>query len=237
MNFSACEKRKLLSSYLSGSGIEIGPLHSAWPVRNVHVDYVDRYTRSQLIAQYPELNASDIAPTDKIDDGRYLKTFEKSSLDFIISSHVFEHCSDPIGTLKRWHEVTKLGGMILMAVPDKDYTFDKKRPLTEPKDLLEIHNGSKEVLKKLIKEHFELSENEPERDASEIAILAEKCIEEDFHIHFPVWNAFSFLDFICFFNYEYQIDYPSKLPFKVEAFFANGFEFLIALRVQNELRR
>jgi SAM-dependent methyltransferase len=238
MNFSECPKRKYLAKeFLRNDGIEIGPLHSAWPVDNVRVQYVDRYSRSELIQQYPELNASQIAMTDVIDDGRYLYKFADNSVGFIINSHVLEHCSNPIAALHRWHQVIRPGGILLMAIPDGDHTFDKKRPLTTPYEFLLIDKGNQTVLEQLIREHFTLSENEPERTTEEVEDLVSKCIAEDFHIHFPVWNGNTFLAFVSVVNEEFGNREKGLQPFKVECFMSNGFEFLIALRVQHEFKR
>lgn len=58
---------------------------------------------------------------DILDDGRYLKTIASTSIDYILSSHVFEHLNqEPIETLKRWFEVLKPNGVILIIMPDKN---------------------------------------------------------------------------------------------------------------------
>lgn len=53
-------------------------------------------------------------------DGRTLIGISDRSINYIISTHVFEHINqDPILTLKRWYEVLKPGGFILIIMPDK----------------------------------------------------------------------------------------------------------------------
>jgi SAM-dependent methyltransferase len=64
---------------------------------------------------------------------------EDASLDFIFSSHVFEHLANPLGHLEHWYTKLRQGGVIVGIVPDvggsKDYVFEPC-PLT---GLLEEH--------------------------------------------------------------------------------------------------
>lgn len=51
--------------------------------------------------------------------------------DFIVTSHAIEHFANPIHTLKLWEQhVLKPGGYVLSIIPDYQYCFDRKRPLT-----------------------------------------------------------------------------------------------------------
>jgi predicted SAM-dependent methyltransferase len=51
--------------------------------------------------------------------------------DFVVTSHAIEHFANPIKTLKLWEKyILKPGGYILSIVPDYEYCFDRKRPLT-----------------------------------------------------------------------------------------------------------
>lgn len=47
-----------------------------------------------------------------------LKEFEDNSVDFIISRHSLEHLIDPVKALKEWHRVLKLGGKMIIVLPD-----------------------------------------------------------------------------------------------------------------------
>jgi SAM-dependent methyltransferase len=53
---------------------------------------------------------------------------EDESLDFIFSSHVFEHLANPLGHLEHWYTKLRHGGVIVGIVPDvggsKDYVFE-----------------------------------------------------------------------------------------------------------------
>ena len=67
--------------------------------------------------------------------------FKDNSLNFVLSSHVFEHFFDPIKTLKEWQRVVKPGGYIFMIIPHKERTFDSPRERTTLDELIKRHNG------------------------------------------------------------------------------------------------
>ncbi len=65
-----------------------------------------------------------------IADATDLSEIPDNSYDFILSSHSLEHIANPFKALKEWLRVLKKGGLILIIVPDRNYTFDNKRPVT-----------------------------------------------------------------------------------------------------------
>jgi len=50
--------------------------------------------------------------------------------DFLLSSHSLEHHANVIKTLREWKRVVKPGGLLLIVVPEKKYTFDHRRDYT-----------------------------------------------------------------------------------------------------------
>lgn len=50
--------------------------------------------------------------------------------DFVMASHVLEHIANPLRALQEFKRVLKPGGVVLILVPDKRYTFDHRRPFT-----------------------------------------------------------------------------------------------------------
>lgn len=57
--------------------------------------------------------------------------------DFIVTSHAIEHFANPIKTLKSWEKyVLNPGGYILSIIPDREFCFDRKRPLTKIEHLI-----------------------------------------------------------------------------------------------------
>lgn len=58
-------------------------------------------------------------PWDKADgDAQTLPGLEPESFDFVHASHVLEHMQDTLGAIRRWIEVCKSGGHLIIAVPD-----------------------------------------------------------------------------------------------------------------------
>jgi SAM-dependent methyltransferase len=119
----------LAHKYLDGlNGIEIGAsAHNPFGIKGcINVDYTrdeTPFTQEQLRLCGEVAKVHVTAVADKL-------PFESGSLDFVLSSHVLEHCWDPVGTLDEWMRVVKHGGYIFMVIPHKDRTFDKDRPRT-----------------------------------------------------------------------------------------------------------
>jgi SAM-dependent methyltransferase len=125
-------RKPLALRFIRGKGIEIGALHRPlWVPPAANVSYVDRLTDEGLRNHYPELKDLSFVKVDIVDDGETLSKFEASSQDFIIANHFLEHTQDPIGTMRRFLEVLRPGGILFVAVPDKRFTFDKQRPETD----------------------------------------------------------------------------------------------------------
>lgn len=61
---------------------------------------------------------------------------DSQSYDYILSSHQLEHSANPIQVLKEFHRVLVPHGNLLVIVPDKMYTFDRRRPFTELSHLM-----------------------------------------------------------------------------------------------------
>lgn len=66
-----------------------------------------------------------------------LETIPSENYDFLIASHCLEHCANTLKTVKEWLRVVKKGGVLLLILPDKRYTFDQNRPITTFEHLLD----------------------------------------------------------------------------------------------------
>jgi SAM-dependent methyltransferase len=102
---------------LPGRGVEIGA-HGR-PIPGIQPWYVDRFREF----------AAEKCLADVLSDGGVLP-FRDSSLDYVASSHLLEHLSDPAGAIVEWYRVVKPGGIIYMIVPDHRLTFDRPRKRT-----------------------------------------------------------------------------------------------------------
>lgn len=130
----------------SGLGLEIGPSYNPLlPKRKGHnVEILDHLDQDGLKARYsgaPGVDLSAIEPVDFVSRGKTI--FEAVGLenryDFIVASHVIEHTIDLIGFLKDCERLLKPAGVLVLAVPDKRFSFDVLRPLTSTGDVLWAH--------------------------------------------------------------------------------------------------
>lgn len=99
----------------SNSTIWEGQIHNSKPVF-----YYQNKNGKRLISEASELNF----PINK-------------PYDFIISSNCLEHVANPIKALKRWKEVLKKDGKMMLILPNKDFSFDRYRPHTTIEHLIE----------------------------------------------------------------------------------------------------
>jgi SAM-dependent methyltransferase len=111
-----------------GSGIEIGgSAHNPFGLDARNVDYtadMDTVYKLAEVEMCGEALAVDIvAQGDALPLGN-------GSVDFVVSSHVLEHFTNPLKALREWDRVVRVGGVIFAIVPHRDRTFDAGRERT-----------------------------------------------------------------------------------------------------------
>ena len=131
----------LAHALLDGTyGIEIGgSAHNAFNIpycRNV--DYTD--DMNTVFKQEETKLCGQAMPVDFVAPAWDLP-FEDESQDYVLSSHVIEHCFDPLSTIEEWFRVLAPGGFIFMIVPHKERTFDSERPRTTYDELKQRQSG------------------------------------------------------------------------------------------------
>jgi SAM-dependent methyltransferase len=180
-------RRALSLRFIRGKGVEIGALHRPlWVPRGAQVFYVDRLTNDELRGHYPELTHLPFVKVDIIDDGETLSRFESSSQDFIIANHFLEHTQDPIGTMRRFLDVLRPGGIIYLAVPDKRFTFDQHRPETDFAHVLrDYREGPQWSHDDHVREFASLVMGQS-AEQLEAAVAGLKAT--NYSIHFHVWS-------------------------------------------------
>jgi SAM-dependent methyltransferase len=63
-------------------------------------------------------------------EGSSLASIDNERYDFVMSSHVIEHIANPLKAIWEWKRVVRTGGILLIVSPQKEKTFDHKRPIT-----------------------------------------------------------------------------------------------------------
>lgn len=188
-------RNRLAQKYLRGSGIEIGALHLPLAIpEGATVRYVDRTPSDRLRNIYPELNIFRLTPVDIIDNGEALETIAPASQDFIIANHFIEHCENPIKTIMIHSSRLKPGGILYLAVPDRDKTFDRRRPITPLEHVIkDFQSGPEWSHFEHYREWARLVENVQEES---VEARAQQLIKMRYSIHYHVWRWTDFNDLL-----------------------------------------
>ena len=126
------------------SGLEIGALAS--PMLRppaARVKFADHADTASLRAKYagdPGVALDDIVQVDAVwGDNTLAQCFPGERFDFVIASHVIEHVPDMIGWLGEVADVLAPDGRLILAIPDRRYTYDLMRRETTMTDLVDAH--------------------------------------------------------------------------------------------------
>ena len=211
--------------YLTGTGIEVGALHS--PLRlpaGVTAKYVDFEPSADLDAHYPELSHLTITRPDIISDLETLRGIEDNSQDFVVANHVLEHCEDPIKAIKSVARVLRAGGIAYLAIPDKRFTFDKEREITTLAHLIRDHEQGPDVS---LREHYEdWCRHIDKLAGQELSHKVELLLASRGNVHFHVWE---YPDMMEFFHY---LTREAGVSLDIEMSFLTGNEVIWILRRQ-----
>ncbi len=214
-------RNDLAERYLHGEGIEIGALHKPLPLpRDAHARYVDRMSADDLRRHYPELAGWKLIDPDIVDDGEKLTKLDADSVDFVIANHFIEHTEDPIAAIAAHLRVLRPGGVLFMAAPDKQHTFDRERAVTTIDHMARDHREGPETSRA---EHYEDWSRHVDK-ADDVEGHARDLLDQSYSIHFHVFTLDSFQELL-----EHARS-AEGLPFTVEEALQNGEEFVVVLR-------
>lgn len=192
--------RDIAYAMLSGRGLEVGALNfpAAVPAGCV-MEYCDAHTKEESAALFPEVVSGPLVTVNHIVDldTESLSGIPACPYDFVIMNHVIEHVACPIAVVEQLFSVLKDDGVLVISAPDKEFCFDKSRPLTTFDHLLdEYHRGVNQVddehyLDFIRHIHPEIFYSEDSAAISNLLKLARFRRE---HAH--VWDSPSFLEFL-----------------------------------------
>jgi hypothetical protein len=77
--------------------------------------------------------------TQYIRDAVDLVGIRSSRYDFILSAYMIQHSANPLRALHEWMRILREGGSMILLVPHKERTFDRRRPLTSLEHLIDDH--------------------------------------------------------------------------------------------------
>lgn len=133
---------------LSGKGLEIGALNEpAVLPEGASVQYLDALTETQAAALFAEIPGGRFVKVGFIGDldNDGLGQFMDGQFDFIVMNHVLEHVANPVKAVREVFRICRKGGIVVIAIPDKDYTFDRGRELTTWEHLWSDYEGDVRV--------------------------------------------------------------------------------------------
>jgi SAM-dependent methyltransferase len=96
------------------------------------VDQADRVVDLNAIRDHH----SQTTKVDIVGDATDMTPFANERFDFVCSSHLLEHLSDPLRAIEKWKSVLRPGGVIYCGVPNRFTIFDHRRRATSLEHLL-----------------------------------------------------------------------------------------------------
>jgi SAM-dependent methyltransferase len=149
----------------AGTGLEIGPLYDPVVYRDeADVRYVDVHPGpilKEYYANHPGVPVDDIIDPDFTligpEGARTLPQAvgAQSRFAWVVASHVIEHVPDLIGWLAEVAEILDDDGRLILAIPDRRYSFDAARDATTVGEmLLAREHGDKTPSVRAVYDHY-----------------------------------------------------------------------------------
>jgi len=199
-------ENRYLARQLHGRGMEVGALWRRFPVpRHARVWYVDRLSHDGLEQHYPELKDS-ILKIDLMGEAVQLPV-RPASLDFLIASHVLEHLPFPLLALQSWYEALAPGGVLLLKVPDKRFTFDIHRARTPLAHLLAEHDNPKQFDSHAHYADWVENVGGKNPTAPDFETEVQNLMDRDYSIHFHVWTDEDVQEMIDFTRQKWRLNW------------------------------
>lgn len=179
-------RARLARKYLRGSGIEFGALNARLDVpESVKVTYADVDGSEGLAAAATQMYGHVTAPSI-IADIQTMDAIGDASLDFVIANQVIEHVENPLRALRTISRVLRPGGIGFITLPDRRFTFDRRRSVTPLSHLIKDDVDGPEWGRK---EHYDDWVHHAEGlDGRARDERVAQMLSENANIHFHVWD-------------------------------------------------
>ncbi len=221
------QKRELISiskSFNNQSGIEIGGPSSFFKLKGPLPIYLNaknidgvNFSNStiwegELLQGNTYTYYEDKIGKQYIAEGDNLSFIDNNCYDFLLSCHSLEHIANPLKALNEWNRVLIPKGKLVLILPNKECTFDRKRPITSFEHLIE---DLKNNIDESDSTHFEEIVNMHDLDLDSIKSKQElkKRILDNFtfrsaHHHVFDFNLIDQMLKYAGFKVEFQKTYP-----------------------------
>lgn len=127
-----------------------------------------------------------------ITEATAMEAVPSKAYDFVLSSHMLEHCANPIRALSEWKRLTKDDGILVLLLPEKSHTFDRRRPVTTMAHLIDDFNaGTAEDDLTHLPEILALHDLKRDPEAGDMASFTSrsKCNLENRCLHHHVFDT------------------------------------------------
>jgi SAM-dependent methyltransferase len=121
--------------------LELGPLDNPTFLRvDGDISYFDIASLEDLKVRHPQRAVDHMVSVDYVlPEGGTILDAVNRRFDLVVANHVIEHAPDLLGWLNQMAELTTDDGCLFLSVPDKRYTFDFHRQLSDAVDVIRAH--------------------------------------------------------------------------------------------------
>ena len=217
------QRASIAAMFLSGEGLEIGAFTQPTDLpRETSVSFYDKFPAEVVRGYYDEHWGRPLCEPHFHGNAEHLEGIDgKNRFDFVIANHVIEHFEDPIAFFKSLARVLRAGGRAMVTAPNKRESFDSARDLTTFDHILRDHlAGPKQSRLGHYQDWVAKVDN---LQGEQAAARVRKLDEEDFSIHYHVWDETTFVEFVA------QAIRVVGLPFKLILVFDHVGEIIVIL--------
>jgi SAM-dependent methyltransferase len=160
-------------------------------------------------------------------DATDMKIVPSGKYDFVIASHVLEHIANPIKALRECMRVVKENGIVILVIPQKERTFDHKRPVTTLEHLIQDDkNNTPENDLTHLPEILELHDLKRDSVSKDRTYFEKKCKENAIHryMHQHVFDKQLAVDLVSYMGLQ-VLSVEIKRPYHI---------FLIAQKMDSD---
>tara|TARA_Y100000022_G_scaffold185488_1_gene181330 strand:+ start:567 stop:1373 length:807 start_codon:yes stop_codon:yes gene_type:complete len=143
-------QRKIIANLCRGDCIEIGALSSpGWFPFATSIKYADIHKSNEAKEALEKIGYFGYHQRKFVDvsiifnpEKAPLEKITSNSIDTIYSSHSLEHSPNPIAALIDYLRVVKKNGIVYTIIPNKNFTYDKKRKSTDINYLIQKYHSN-----------------------------------------------------------------------------------------------